>query len=320
VATQSLTDDNAGNNQRSATVNVVPAPADIALASITGPGSVTVGDTAPVVVTVRNVGGQDVTANFDVVLTDGAAGNAVIGTQTIPGLALGASATTTFNWNTAGATIAGHILTATQKYPDANASNNASAIVVSVTAPSVHVGNLDGFPTSGVDTWSAAVRITAHDSRHTPVNGVTVRASWNSGPEVQCVTADADGIGPGTCTLTLAAIPNATRSAYFGINGLTMAGYTYKPALNHDPDGSSNGFSLCEALCWDAGRGRTCRRWLPARWPVRARNTVARGRKSGDRRAAVHRSIDQRRGTPTQMKTPGVGIAIGLCGQRAKAS
>src|SRR5204863_7177464 len=94
VATRSLTDANAGNNQRAATVSVVPAPADIALASITGPGSVTVGDTAPVVVTVRNVGGQDVTANFDVVLTDGAAGNAVIGTQTIPGLALGASATT----------------------------------------------------------------------------------------------------------------------------------------------------------------------------------------------------------------------------------
>src|SRR5258706_1634103 len=71
VATHSLSDDNAGNNQRSATVNVLAAPADIAVASITAPSQVTVGDTAAIVVTVQNVGGQDVTANFDVVLTDG---------------------------------------------------------------------------------------------------------------------------------------------------------------------------------------------------------------------------------------------------------
>ena len=128
MATQSLTDDNAGNNQRSATVNVVPAPADIALASITGPGSVTVGDTAPVVVTVQNVGGQDVTANFDVVLTDGTAGNAILGTQTIHGLALGASTTRTFSGNTAGAVVSGHILTATQKLPDAKVDAVLAAI------------------------------------------------------------------------------------------------------------------------------------------------------------------------------------------------
>jgi len=243
VATQSLTDDNAANNQRSATVTVTAAPADLALAAITAPGSVTVGDTAPVVVTVQNVGGQDVSANFDVVLTDGTAGNAVLGTQTIPGLAMGATATRTFNWNTAGAALNGHILTATQKLADANSSNNARATVVSVNPPSVHVGNLDGVATSAVETWSATVRISAHDSRHNPVNGVTVRGSWNSGPEVQCVTSDADGIA-GTCTLSLLSIPIATRMAYFGMSGMALAGYTYKPAANHDPDGSSNGYSI----------------------------------------------------------------------------
>jgi hypothetical protein len=244
VASQTLADDNAANNQRSATVNVTPQPADLALAAITAPGQVTVGDTAPVVVTVQNVGGQDVTTSFDVVLTDGQAGNAVVGTRTFPGLAVGASASATINWNTAGAAISGHILTATQKLPDANASNNARAIVINVNGPSVHVGNIDGFATSAVDTWSATVRVTAHDSRHNPLNGVTVRGSWNSGPEVQCVTADADGIGPGTCTLTLAAIPNTTRSAYFGMSGMTLTGSTYKPAANHDPDGSSNGYAM----------------------------------------------------------------------------
>ena len=245
VATQTLADDNPANNQRSATVNVTPQPADLALTAISAAATqVTIGDTAAVVVTVKNVGGQDVTASFDVVLADGSAGYAVVGRQTFPGLPVGASAAQTISWNTAGATIGSHTLIATQTLPDANSSNNAGAIGITVNPPSVHVGNLDGFATSGVDTWSASVRITAHDWKHNPVNGVTVRASWNSGPEVLCVTADVEGVGPGTCTLTLASISNWTRSAYFGMSGMSAAGYAYKPAANHDPDGSSNGFGL----------------------------------------------------------------------------
>ena len=242
VATQTLADDNPSNNRRSATVSVLQTPADISVTGISGPGSVTVGDTAPVQVTIQNIGGTDVTANFDIVLTDGQAGNAVVGTQTVSGLGAGASTTRTFNWSTAGSALGTHILTATQKLPDASASNNARAIAVTVNAPSVHVGNLDGVATSAVDTWTATVRIAAHDHRHNPLSGVTVRGSWNSGPEVQCVTSDAEV--PGTCTLTLAGISNTTRNAYFGINGLTATGYTYKPASNHDPDGSSNGYSI----------------------------------------------------------------------------
>jgi hypothetical protein len=245
VATHSLTDDNAGNNQRSAAVNVMAAPADLALVSITAPGSVTLGDTAPVVVTVQNVGGQDVTANFDVVLTDGTAGNAVLGTQTIPGLAMGASATRTFSWNTAGAALNGHIVTATQKLADANSGNNARATVISVNPPSLHVGNLGGVAdTSGnTGTWSATVLVTAHDNRHNPVNGVTVRGLWNgANPEVTCVTSDAGGAG--TCSVVLSSIPNATRQVSFAVTAMTLSGYTYKSSANHDPDGSSNGFSM----------------------------------------------------------------------------
>src|SRR5213083_1646056 len=144
VATHSLTDDNAANNTRSAVVTVNPQPTDLALTGITAPARVTQGDTVPVVVTVQNVGGQDVTTSFDVVLTDGTAGGVTVGTQTFPGLAVGASATRTFNWNTAGVATNGHILTATQKLADVNSSNNARAIVVTVDPPSVHVGNLDG--------------------------------------------------------------------------------------------------------------------------------------------------------------------------------
>src|SRR5207245_1505040 len=101
---------------------------------ITGPGSVGQGDTAHVVVTVQNVGGQDVPTNFDVVLTDGWAGTTVA-TQTIAGLAVGASVTRTLDWNTAGAAITGHTLFATQKLADANSANNSIGIGIDVTAP-----------------------------------------------------------------------------------------------------------------------------------------------------------------------------------------
>jgi hypothetical protein len=240
VATQSLTDDNAANNQRSATVTVNPQPVDLALASITAPAQVTQGDTAPVVVTVQNVGGTDVTSSFDVVLTDGTFGNALVGTQTIQGLAAGASATRTFNWNTAGAATAGHILTATQKLADNNASNNAGAIAITVNPPNLHVGNLDGVSASNGNNWTATVTITVHDSRHHLVSGVSVRGLWNgSNPEVGCVTGSA-----GTCNVVLSSVPNSTKAVSFGVTAMTLTGYVYKSSLNHDPDGSSNGFSI----------------------------------------------------------------------------
>src|SRR5436190_1745695 len=240
VASQTLTDDNAANNQRSATVTVNPQPVDLALTAISAPGQVTQGDTAPVVVTVQNVGGLDVTTTFDVVLTDGTAGGITIGTQTISGLAAGASATRTFNWNTTGAAISGHILTATQKLADNNSSNDAVAIAVTVNAPNLHVGNLDGVAASNGNNWSATVQITAHDSRHNPVSGVSVRGLWNgANPEVGCVTSAA-----GTCSVVLSSLPNSIKAVSFAVTGMTLSGYVYKSSANHDPDGSSNGFSV----------------------------------------------------------------------------
>lgn len=240
TATQSLSDANAANNQRSTVVSVTAPPVDVALTAITGPASVTQGDTAVITATVQNVGGVDVTTSFDVVLTDGSAGGAVIGTQTIPGLAVGVSTTRSFAWNTATATAASHILIATQKLPDNNANNNAGAIGITVKPPSVHVGNLDGVAASSGNTWSATVTITAHDWHHTPLAGVTVRGSWNgSGQTVDCVT----GSG-GTCAVVLGSIPNSTRLVSYAVSTLLYPGYVYQNSLNHDPDGSSNGFSI----------------------------------------------------------------------------
>lgn len=240
IAAHTLADDNTANDQRSTTVTVEASPTDLALASVTGPSAVTQGDTAAVVVTVQHVGGPDVTTGVDVVLADGTAG-VTIGTQTLPGLVAGTSATLTFIWNTAGAATGGHILVATQMLADANSSNNARAIAITVNAPSLHVGNLDGGAAGSGNSWSATVWVTAHDHTHVPVSGVTVSGTWNSGSSATgagCVTTD------GRCAVVLAGIPNGTRMVSFSVTGMTLAGSVYKSAGNHDPDGSSNGFSI----------------------------------------------------------------------------
>jgi hypothetical protein len=239
VATHNLTDDNAANNQAQALVTVTPQPTDLALTDITAPAQVTQGGIAPIVVTVQNVGGQNVTTSFDVVLTDGSAGGVTIGRQTIPGLAAGASATRTFNWNTTGAATGGHILIATQQLADNDATNNARAIGITVNAPSIHVGNLNA-TASRSSTWRATVTITAHDWKHTLRSGVVVRGSWNgSSSTVTCTTGS-----NGTCNVVRSSIPLSTLMVSFAVTSLTRSGYVYTASANHDPDGSSNGFSI----------------------------------------------------------------------------
>src|SRR5439155_1156047 len=125
--------------QRFVTIPVKLPVTDVALTAITAPARVTQGDTVPVVVTVQNVGGQDVTTSFDVVLTDGTAGGVTLGTQTITGLAVGATATRTFNWTTATAALGGHTLVATHSLTDVNAANNQRSAVVTVNPPSTDV-------------------------------------------------------------------------------------------------------------------------------------------------------------------------------------
>src|SRR5439155_552255 len=246
IATQKLADNNSTNNSVAIAITVNPPPStDVAVTGVTAPATVTQGTTAAIGVTVQNVGGLNVSTTFSVVLTDATAG-VTIGTQTVTGLAVGATATRTFNWSTTGAALGGHTLVATQSLTDDNAGNNTRSVVVTVDPPSVHVGNLDGVAdTSGnTGTWSATVRITAHDVKHNLLNGVTVSGSWNgSSSDVgQCSTSDAGGTG--TCSVVLSSIPNATRLVSFAVTAMTLSGYVYKSSANHDPDGSSNGFSV----------------------------------------------------------------------------
>jgi hypothetical protein len=212
---------------------------------VTAPASVTQGNPASVVVSIQNVGTQPVGATFNVTLADQTAG-VTIGTQSVAGLAAGAGTTRTFSWNTAGASLGSHTLTASHNVTDDNAANNQASTTSSVLAPSVniHIGDLDAFPSNDGTTWSATVEITVHDAAHNPLNGATVVGTWNRGGLNSDTCTSGDLGGNGTCIVLFPNLKRSVKSVSFSVASVTMAGKTYVPASNHDPDGDSNGTTI----------------------------------------------------------------------------
>jgi CARDB len=226
-----------------------PPTTDLAITGVTGPASVTQGNSANISVTVQNVGSQNVSQSFDVRLRDVTA-SAVIGTQSVAGLNVGASKTLTFTWNTSTSTSTGsHTLRARQRLADDNAGNDVGTTAVTVNAPSqsgtMHVGDLDVvYVVDNGKRWAATVEITAHDASHNPLNGVVVLGSWSKGEfDVnQCTTS-----GAGQCVVLAPSIRGGLSSVTFTVTSLTKSGLTYAASSNHDPDGDSNGTSITVA-------------------------------------------------------------------------
>src|SRR5713226_2076601 len=174
-ATQKLADANPANNSMGVGIDVqAPPVTDIAVTSVVAPTAVTQGTNASIGVTVQNVGGVNVTSSFNVVLTDATSG-ATLGTQPVTGLAVGATATRTFAWNTTGAALGGHTLVATQSLSDANTANNQASATITVNAPvtDVAVTNVSA-PSSVIQGNMAAVGVTVQN-----VGGQNVASSFN---------------------------------------------------------------------------------------------------------------------------------------------
>lgn len=157
IAGHTLSDDRNTNNQDSTAVVVNPPLTDVAVASISAPGSVSVGKSVTVSVTVRNAGNQAVDSSFVVTLRDATA-DVTLGSETVAGLAVGAAATRTFTWNTTGAELGSHTLTATHDLADGQSGNDHLSVVVTVNPkttdvavasitgpPSVHQGDTAHF-------------------------------------------------------------------------------------------------------------------------------------------------------------------------------
>jgi hypothetical protein len=225
-----------------------PPPADlldVAIQSVSGPGSVTIGNTANIVVTIRNAGNQNVAAAFDVTLRD-ATDNVDIGSQSVAGLAVGATTTRTYAWNTTGSSIGAHSLTAQHNFADENAANDLGATTLTVNPQStgMHVGNLTAIVSNDGTSWSAIVEIEVHDAGHNPLNGATVTGSWTP-PGLNANTCTTGELGGnGTCIVLYPGISNKKKTVSFSVGSLTKTLFTYSSASNHDPDGSSNGSSI----------------------------------------------------------------------------
>jgi hypothetical protein len=218
---------------------------DVAIAGVSAPGSVTLGNSASVVVTIQNTGSENVASSFDVTLTDATDG-VPVGTQSVASLAAGASTTRTFSWNTTGASVGSHTLSAAHDVADDNAANDHASTTVSVNPQStgMHVGNLTAIVSDDGTSWSAIVEVAVHDAQHNPLNGVTIVGSWkpNGLASNTCTTGELGGTG--TCIMLYPAIGDRRRSVTFTVNSLTNSLYIYESNANHDVDGGSNGTTI----------------------------------------------------------------------------
>lgn len=104
----------------------------------------------------------------------------------------------------------------------------------------LHVGDLDGSVKTGSAYWAARVTITVHNGSEVALSGVVVSGAWGgSYGSGTCTTGDS-----GRCTISLFSLPLDLTSITFTVTDLALAGQTYTPAANHDPDGDSDGTSV----------------------------------------------------------------------------
>jgi hypothetical protein len=225
---------------------------DVAVTAVVAPATVTQGEMVGVDVTVRNVGNQELTTPFVVTLVD-ETDAVTIGTRTVNDLPVGSSATLIFAWNTTGASVTTHTLTASHDLgsliaDEADPTNDqmsTTSIVIDPTALAyIHIGDLDSFTSSSRNSWSATVEIAVHDANHNPINGATVTGVWNPAgfASDECPTGELGGNG--TCIVFYPSIPKRQGSVTFTVTSVVMPDRTYDAALNHDPDGDSDGTTI----------------------------------------------------------------------------
>ena len=131
---------------------------DVAVISISAPASVVQGDVVSMDVTVQNVGDQEV-GSFDVTLLD-LTDAVTIGTQTVASLTAGGSATLTYTWNTAGASIGSHTLEGRHYFADDNSANDFSTTAVTIDEARIFTLSATGYKVKGLQKadldWSGA--------------------------------------------------------------------------------------------------------------------------------------------------------------------
>jgi subtilisin len=211
---------------------------DIAVTAVTTTSSILQGSVVDVVVTIRNLGSQDVTSDIYVTLTDDT-DNETIGAQTISGgLVAGDSATLSFAWDTNGALPGEHTLTASHDFIDEGSTNNFKSNTVTVTEASsggMYVWGI-GFKETGLHL-KAIVTIQVDsdgdgeaESMDDPVSGATVYCSLTHDSRTKTYQGTTDSIGQVEFQWKKA--PSGTYTAE--VTHLTHVTYTWNSSLDVD--------------------------------------------------------------------------------------
>jgi Zn-dependent metalloprotease len=98
----------------------------------------------------------------------------------------------------------------------------------------IHVGDLDGSPTTVRKNWNATVTITVHNESHAlvNVNGITVTGNWSGGTTgtSSCLTGS-----NGQCSVTSSNMNSKKTSVTFTVTNLSGgSGYNYISTANHE--------------------------------------------------------------------------------------
>ena len=110
-------------------------------------------------------------------------------------------------------------------------------------AAAIHIGDIDGWATTGEPRWTPNVMVRVRNSSNLPVAGVTVSGTWGGKKGASsCVTDTA-----GACTIVGPAQRNNAPSATFTVTGASKSGIVYQASANTDPDGDSNGTTIVVA-------------------------------------------------------------------------
>jgi hypothetical protein len=126
-----------------------------------------------------------------------------------------------------------------------DATGASAPVTVSITVlearppDPIHVGDLDRAASSSGKSWTARVTIRVHNAAHLAVGGAVVTGSWSNGASgaISCTTTSS-----GACTVQKNKLSKASiASVTFTVTSVTLAGSTYTPTANHDPDGDSTG-------------------------------------------------------------------------------
>jgi hypothetical protein len=104
----------------------------------------------------------------------------------------------------------------------------------------LRIGDLDGAKalTNGGTRWRATVTITVLDGSGAPVRSARVTGAWSNGASGSgsCTTNN-----NGRCNLAKTGLRLNVPSVQLSVTNVTKSGFTYRPLLNSDPDGDSNG-------------------------------------------------------------------------------